>query len=204
MSTDLRINRALTMETSQEAIQDQGEDNLAITAVSDVLAFSRLFDVYFPRLYKYILFRVYDAQLADDLVSDVFERILNQLPRFIPGKAPFSAWVFGIARHVVTDTLRRQSRRRWLSLESLSGHSETGSPVENGLEEHDQVERLRGALRTLTSRENDLVSLKFSSGLTNRQIAALTGLRENNVGIILFRALAKLRNEMNKQEEHNE
>lgn len=96
MSTDLRINRALTMETSQEAIQDQGEDNLAITAVSDVLAFSRLFDVYFPRLYKYILFRVYDAQLADDLVSDVFERILNQLPRFIPGKAPFSAWVFGI------------------------------------------------------------------------------------------------------------
>ncbi|HPS42272.1 MAG TPA: sigma-70 family RNA polymerase sigma factor [Anaerolineaceae bacterium] len=189
------------METSQEAIQDQGEDNLAITAVSDVQAFSRLYDVYFPRLFKYILFRVYDEHLADDLVSDVFERLLNQLPRFIPGKAPFSAWVFGIARHVVADALRRRSRQRWLSLESLSGHSETESPVEKGLEEHDQVERLRGALRTLTSRENDLVSLKFSSGLTNRQIAALTGLRENNVGIILFRALTKLRHEMTRQEE---
>jgi RNA polymerase sigma factor (sigma-70 family) len=204
MNTAYDTHQALKMKMSQETTQSQEEDNLVIAATTDAEAFSRLYDLYFPRLYKYILFRFYDEQLADDLVSDVFERLVKQLTRFVPGKAPFGAWVFGIARHVVTDALRRRSSQRWLSLEFLSGHNDTRDTLESNLLERDQLERLRGALKTLNNRENDMVSLKFSSGLTNRQIATLTGLKENNVAIILFRAMEKLRSEMKQQEDQND
>lgn len=192
------------METTNDQPQLVNEDSLVLSAANDPEAFSRLYDLYFPRLYKYILFRVYDGQTADDLVSEVFERIVKHLSRYIPGKAPFGAWVFSIARHVVNDHLRRQSRNRWLSLDILSRHAETEKSLESDLMDRDQTERLRRALKTLSTRENDLVSLKFSSGLTNRQIAALAGLKENNVGIILFRVMRKLHVEMKKQEETDE
>jgi len=49
------------------------------------------------------------------------------------------------------------------------------------------------ALGFLDDRERDLVALKFSALMTNRDIAGVTGLTESNVGVILFRALRKLR-----------
>jgi RNA polymerase sigma factor (sigma-70 family) len=53
--------------------------------------------------------------------------------------------------------------------------------------------RLLVALRTLSERERDVLGLKFAGGLTNRAIAQLTGLREGHVGVIVYRAVGKLR-----------
>ena len=52
----------------------------------------------------------------------------------------------------------------------------------------------------LSHRERDLIGLKFAGGLTNRRIAALTGLSESNVGVILYRAVRRLRTELNVKE----
>ncbi|MFQ6101807.1 MAG: RNA polymerase sigma factor [Anaerolineae bacterium] len=48
----------------------------------------------------------------------------------------------------------------------------------------------------LSDRERDLIGLKFAAGLPNRRIAELTGLSENNVGVILYRAVRRLRAEL--------
>lgn len=55
-------------------------------------------------------------------------------------------------------------------------------------------------MATLSDRERDLIALKFAAGLTNRRIAELTGLSENNVGVILYRAVQRLRVELNAKE----
>jgi len=52
----------------------------------------------------------------------------------------------------------------------------------------------------LSDRERDLVALKFAAGLTNRRIAELTGLSESNLGVILYRAVPRLRAEMSAKE----
>jgi RNA polymerase sigma-70 factor (ECF subfamily) len=48
-------------------------------------------------------------------------------------------------------------------------------------------------LGRLGERERDLVALKFIAGLNNRQIAALSGISESNVGVILYRSMHRLR-----------
>jgi len=60
---------------------------------------------------------------------------------------------------------------------------------------------LIAALEILNERERDLLGLKFSARFTNRQIAAMTGLSEQNVGIILYRSLQKLRDQLIPPEE---
>ena len=75
------------------------------------------YDHYFPRVYNDVRYRVGDAETADDLTAQVFERALVNIGRYRRERAPFAAWLFAIARNAVSDCLRAQRWRRWLSLE---------------------------------------------------------------------------------------
>jgi RNA polymerase sigma-70 factor (ECF subfamily) len=169
------------------------EAALAAQAAESPEAFAALYKLYFPLIYKYVLFRVQQVSDADDLTMNVFERMLASLSRYRPEQAPFGAWLFGLARNVVNDYLRTLYRRRWLPLMSLQQTAASGSSQEEMVEQQELVEALLAALAQLSARERDLISLKFASGLSNRQIANMTGLSESNVGVILYRAMQRLR-----------
>jgi RNA polymerase sigma factor (sigma-70 family) len=156
-------------------------------------AFIPLYDAYFSRVYNYIRYRSGDADTADDLTAVVFEKALYNFHRYQPERAPFSAWLFAIARNIVNMHLRHQRRQSTTPLESLPDQ-----PGDDGLPEANFIsietsEELLASLRTLDERERDLLSLKFAAHLTNRRIAEISRLSEANVGVIIYRALKKLR-----------
>ncbi len=166
---------------------------LVVQAVAEPTAFAPVYDHYFPRVYNYVRYRVRDPQTTDDLTAIIFERTLVNLSRYRSEQAPFSAWLFSIARNAVNDHFRVQKRRPWLSFDSLRDHAdETGVP-EVIADQRAEHERLLAAVAGLKERERDLVGLKFGAGLSNRHIAALTGLSESNVAVILYRTLQQLR-----------
>ena len=59
---------------------------------------------------------------------------------------------------------------------------------------------LVASLVKLDRRTRDVLGLKFAGDLTNREIAKLTGLKESNVGVIVFRGIQKLRKMMEEAE----
>ena len=187
--------------TPQQTVDEQA---LVAGTKLDPATFSSLYDHYFPRIHKYVLYRISDPQTADDIVSQVFERMLNNYRNYNPNQAPFSAWLFGIARHVVGDHFRRLKRQRWISMDSLRFHTSKEPSSEDMSIQNDLDDRLLTALKCLSDRDKDLISLKFASGLNNRQIAAMTGLSESNVGVILYRAMQRLRLEMVEKEADND
>jgi RNA polymerase sigma-70 factor (ECF subfamily) len=186
--------------TALKIKQPVGEPALVARASADPTAFAALYDHYFPLVYKYILYRVSDALIADDLVSQIFERMLSDLARYKPGLAPFGAWLFGIARHVVGDHYRSQKQRHWLSLESFFDLPSNDPAPEEITLKNEQGDQLLRSLSKLKDREKDLIGLKFAGGLTNREISGLTRLSETNVGVILYRAIKRLRIELEKEE----
>jgi RNA polymerase sigma-70 factor (ECF subfamily) len=169
------------------------ELTLVTQASANAAAFAALYDHYFSRVYNYVRYRLQDADTADDITAQVFERALSSLGSYRPEKAPFSAWLFAIARNAINDYLRLQKRRRWLSLELLGNWSSSEPQPGDIVSDHELQDELLAAVARLGSRERDLIGLKFAGGLTNRRIAELTGLSENNVGIILYRAMQRLR-----------
>ena len=170
-----------------------GSGALERTSSPEQLAFVRLYDEYFPRVYNYARYRCGDAEAADDLAAQTFERALSHLRYFDPQRAPFGAWLFAIARNLVSNHLRAVKRRNCLSLDAYEERpSPTASPEERLIQIEAQTELL-AALDHLSERERDLLSLKFAAGLTNRRIAEITGLSEANVGVILYRSLQQLR-----------
>lgn len=166
---------------------------LVSQASANTAAFAALYDHYFSRVYNYARYRLPDAETADDVTAQIFERVLLHIDSYRPEKAPFAAWLFAIARNAVNDCLRRQQRQRWLSLDLL-GHWRSAEPQPGDIVAENELQaELLAAVAHLSSRERDLIGLKFAAGLTNRRIAELTGLSESNVGIILYRAMQRLR-----------
>lgn len=180
------------------------EQALARRAQSDPAAFARLYDHYLRRVYNYMRYRLPDAQTADDLTAQVFYRALESLDRYNAEQAPFGAWLFGIAHHVVNDHFRYQKRMNWLSLDSLRHRFSLNPQPEEAFIQSERQRSVLQAVARLTERERDIVALKFGGSLNNRQIAELTGLSASNVGVILYRAMKQIKATLGTQEQVNE
>lgn len=169
------------------------EQVMVAQAKNEPRAFAPIYDHYFPQIYNYIRYRVEDAATTDDLTAIVFEKALVGLFRYRPDKAPFGAWLFSIARHTVTDHLRGKQRRVWLSLDAVAYRASDRQSPEYIAIENDTHQRLLDAVQQLDERERDIIALKFGASMTNRRIAEVTGLSESNVGVVVYRAIRKLR-----------
>lgn len=177
------------------------EKALASRAKAEPEAFADIYDHYFPLVYNYVRYRVSDAQSADDITARTFEKALTGIGRYRPNRGPLASWLFGIARHAVADHIRAQKRRRWLSLEVLTDRaSPDPAPEQIAIRDETQAQLLAAVAR-LSDREKELTALKFGARLSNRHIAKLTGLSESNVGVILYRAVQRLRIELAEKEQ---
>jgi RNA polymerase sigma factor (sigma-70 family) len=175
------------------------QPSLAVRAGYDAEAFAELYDQYYGRVYTYIRYRCDDDRTVEDLTAQVFEKLLASITRYCPEQAPFEAWLFGIVRHVVGDHLRWQRLNAWLPWEAFLNRPAPDPLPEEVAAQQDLEARLAGLLPKLKAQERDLIGLKYAGGLTNRQIADLTGLSEQNVAVILFRAIEKLRRSMDER-----
>lgn len=189
------------MET---AVMEQPEEAvLAARAASEPLAFAPIYDHYFPKIYNYIRYRVYRADLADDLVARTFARALDKIGTYDSERSELSSWLFAIARNAVNDHLRAGRRRRWVSLQWLQSREPQVPGADEGLVAEERRHRLLAAVSRLSSREQEIIAMRFGAGQTNRKISGVTGLSESNVGVILHRAVRKLRSMLGDEEQYD-
>jgi RNA polymerase sigma-70 factor (ECF subfamily) len=142
-----------------------------------------------PRLYNYFRYRLGDEVVAEDLTSQVLEKAWRKRHRYRRDRAAFSAWLYGIAKNEVVAYLRK----RRISLPLSLAEKASDETAEHILEHSQDLQTLSNFLGDLPDRERELISLKFGADLNNREISAITGLSESNVGTILSRVLQKLR-----------
>lgn len=144
-----------------------------------------------PKIYNYFRYRFRDNPLAEDLTASTFEKAWRFRQNYNSELGKFESWVFGIARNLATDHLRKQGVKL-VPLHDLD-YLTSEESVEKIVTRQWAVATLEEALRHLSEREQELVALKYGGQLTNRAIASMTGLSESNVGTIMARAIQKLR-----------
>ena len=157
------------------------------------MSFEELYDKYFARIYNYLRYRLIERDAADDLVSVVFEKVLDKYDSFDPARYGLEPWLFAIARNTLNDYFRRRKVRGWLSIAGREENIASAESVEGAAQRSEENALLLGALAGLSEQERELIAMKFTLELTNRDIAAETGLGESNVAVILFRAMKKLK-----------
>lgn len=157
---------------------------VARAARGEAAALAGLYTHYKRASYTLALRMLGDPAAAEDVVHDVFARLLVALRRF-RGEAPFGAWLRRLVANAAIDELRR---RRWLSLEEPPTLAEL--PAVGALpERHAEAWQL---LRRLSPRARAVVVLHELEGYTHRELAELFGQSESFSKSILARALHRL------------
>jgi len=167
---------------------------VAQQAIDDDNAFDELYEHFFPRIYNLIYARVKNSSVADDIVSDVFEKLVEHLGSFDSTKASFTTWLSRIATRTLTDYYRWQSHRQNVEWNDVFSPSvdEKERPEGQLLVKEGKSELLM-ALGKLSEREQRIIELKFWGEMSNKEIAETLDVSAANVGVILFRAMGSLR-----------
>ncbi len=156
-------------------------------------AFERLYAEHAQALYAFLSHRTGDRVLAEDLLADTFERALRARRRFDRRKASEKTWLYAIALNRLRDQIRRRSTES-RALERVAVAAVAGSA--GGIEEVADRDLVGRGLSALSDEEREAIALRFGADLTVPEIAKLTGERLTTVEGRVYRALRKLRKEM--------
>ena len=152
-----------------------------------------LFQRYGKSLYGFYFRMTRNAELSEDLVQDVFERVLKYRHTF-RGDGKFTTWLYHLARNVLADHLKKTKKAgistdiedKQDKLPDLPGPEEARQK-----EEHLQLMEL--ALDQLSEDKKELLLLSKLQGLKYKDIATLHNCTETNVKVKVFRAINDLR-----------
>ena len=86
-----------------------------------------------------------------------------------------------------------------MPLEHAANHPAPAPSPPETVMHREEIARLRAALSTLPEREQEIIRLKFLGGLGNKEIAKVLRLRPGHVAVILYRALRKLRTQLDAE-----
>ena len=152
------------------------------------ISLDQIYTDYSGKVMGYIRARVRGQADAEDLHSEVFEKILRKIDGFDPSKASLSTWIFTITRNTVIDHYRRSKPTEELD-ENLADDSEP----DEGLLNSESLSELAGALRSLPEEMRDIIVLRYYDGKPLTEIAELMGLSYGAVKLRHQSALARLR-----------
>jgi RNA polymerase sigma factor (sigma-70 family) len=156
--------------------------------------FEHLYEEHAQRLFGFLAYRTGDRVLAEDLLADTFERALRGRRLFDRRKASEKTWLYAIALNCLRDHYRHEAAedralQRKLALEAPP---EPESAL-HGVERNDDLHR---ALHKLSAEEREAIALRFGADLTVPEIAKLKGEPLTTVEGRVYRALRRLRAEL--------
>ena len=150
-----------------------------------------------PRLRRYALSLVGDAEAARDVVQDVLARV-HDPSRPLAAVGRPAAYLFTAVRHRCLDHRRRESRMTTTPLEPARLPGREPDPAAAATTA-DAARAALLAVEALPPATREVVRLKFAGGLTYAEIAAATGKTTNNVGVLLHQGLKTLRRTLQAQ-----
>ncbi len=156
----------------------------------------RLVEEFYERVAGYVRMRVPEKD-CEDVVGEIFLRAIQRRGEVREKVGP---WLFSVARSRVADYYRRREAemRAVAEKRNRSERAAPGSlsPLER-LTHAEFRKRLRAKMNQFLSElEKDAIAFKFTQGLSNVQIAEILGVTPNRLGVVLHRALGRLRSAM--------
>lgn len=163
----------------------------------DVRRLSVLFERHHRALFHFFVHLTARKELSEDLVQEVFFRILKSRHTYRPGM-PFVSWMYQVARNAHIDQLRKKKNEAF----SLDGDGDDDSafpePVEpsphpeQSLQQRQEVDLLRRAMAELPADKRELLVLSRFQNLKYEEIARILDVEVNTVKVRIFRAVRQL------------
>ncbi|MEU4701195.1 RNA polymerase sigma factor [Nonomuraea dietziae] len=157
----------------------------------DPAAFEAFYRRHIDAVMRFVVRRVNDPHLAADLTADIFLAALDSAHTYRPGRGSEIAWLYGVARNVVSAQLRRTAREAQLTSRvagrRLMDDDDLGRMVEK-IDAERQMRHALEAMRDLPECERAVLELVAIDQLSVAEAAAALGIRQVTARVRLHRA----------------
>lgn len=151
-----------------------------------------LFTRYGKNLYGFYFRSTRDADLSEDLVQDVFERVLKYRHTY-RGDGQFITWLYHLARNVMADHYKKVKKNAAKADLGKQEHKIAEHLSEDVYKKENDLQVLELALDYLSEDKKELILLSKFQGMKYREIAILLNCTEMNVKVKVFRAIQDLK-----------
>jgi RNA polymerase sigma-70 factor (ECF subfamily) len=181
------------------------EDLMARYQKGEVAAFAELVSRHERRLWNFVRRFVADSATAEDLLQEVFMRVVKSAAEWQPS-AKLSTWLLTIARNLCTDHARRGAIRRAESLDQTPGVGRdesgtrridrlaaSGGDAERAALDREIAVRVDAAVSDLPVEQREVFLMREVMDMSFAEIAVATGASEPTVKSRMRYALERLR-----------
>ena len=174
------------------------ENELIVRAkCGDAAAFGDLYEQHLNAIYRYIFYRIGDVAEAEDLTEVVFLKAWEALNEYELRETPFSAWLYGNANNVLVD--RHRTRKTDMPMESQWLLRDESDGPEDLLDVRESREAVLHALGELSPDYQQVLALRFVSGLSHNEAARVLNRSADAVRVLQHRALNALRHRLDEK-----
>jgi RNA polymerase sigma-70 factor (ECF subfamily) len=185
-----------------EVIKDESR-LIQLAKQGDSEAFGTLYDHHYDAVYRYCYYRVTDVTMAQDLTSEVFVRMVDKLDTYRVKGRPLLAWLYTIARNLITDMHRQKEKAMQVPLEEATTIGQDGrQELARGVDQQLQADCLASALGHLTEEQRQVILLRFMEDYRNGQVARILEKSEGAIKALQHRALKSLRRALEEEKCH--
>ncbi len=136
-----------------------------------------------------------DVDRGRDVVQDTFMRLCREERSRVDGH--LAQWLFTVCRNRALDVRRKEKRMTSLTSEQADTQPSREADQTSLAENQDTADQVLALVEGLSENQQEVVRLKFQSGLSYREISRVTDLSIGNVGYLIHTAIQKLRKQLN-------
>lgn len=187
------------------------EKELIQKAKNDPIAFEKLYDQNYSKIFNYILKRVKNLEVAQDITSETFLKAFKGLWLFRFKNIPFSAWLYRIASNEISNYFKKGSYKT-VSLDALLEEKGVEPRADNNIEEDLKIAEkiqeqnkafyeIQTLIQKLPNKYQLLIHLRFFEKKTLKEISQIMNNRIGTVKSGLSRGLEKLKKFIDEESE---
>jgi RNA polymerase sigma-70 factor, ECF subfamily len=157
----------------------------------DTDAFADLYDRYVDVVFRYVLFRVGDRELAEDVTSETFLRALRRITSVSYQGRDVGAWFVTIARNLVLDHVKSSRFRLEIATAEVDSQKVESGP-EQEVMSRVTTDALLECVQQLGDDQRECIVLRFLQGLSVAETAEIMNRNEGAVKALQHRAVRRL------------
>lgn len=180
------------LDTAGPEVDTAAWELVAAAQQGDQNAFGQLYDRYVDVVFRFILFRVSDRPLAEDLTSETFLRALRRISSVSYQGRDVGAWFVTIARNLVLDHVKSSRYRLEMTTADILDSSADDRGPEHEVVERATATELMRCVAQLGHDQQECITLRFMQGMSVSETAAVMGRNEGAVKALQHRAVRRL------------
>ena len=158
---------------------------------SNEAVLASLYEEYYDKIARYVYVHIGNKTEAEDIAGEVFLKALNSLKSYKERGVPMQAWLFRIAHNLVVDYLRKATKRKTVSIDTVSVEADA-DPMAVA-EKNIEFERVKQAMEHITQEQREVLRLRFFSGLTSKEAGSVLNKSDGAVREMQRAAIENLR-----------